>query len=205
MGYTHYFGFKKNPADIENGELKFMNAVAMFREGLKKLPNLKLCGGLGKGEPIINDKEVCFNGDASTGDDYETFRISFANDGDGFDDFCKTARQPYDVAVCLAILCFGEAFGDDFQYSSDGYCPRDRQVIDGEVKLEEGWAKANEIMTAIYENTPQTDVVEYARKYGYDALGYAIVRMIDEGDFNPDWEFARKLWEYDGVACKPNN
>ena len=149
MGYTHYFNFKKNPADIENGEVKFMNAVAMFRKGLEKLPNLKLRGGLGKGEPIINDKEVCFNGDASTGEDYETFRISFANDGDGFDDFCKTARQPYDVAACLALLCFKKAFGDDFQYSSDGYCPVDYRVIDGKAELEEGWKQASEILSQI--------------------------------------------------------
>ena len=33
-------------------------------------------------------------------------------------DFCKTARKPYDVAVCLALLCFKKNFGNDFSYSN---------------------------------------------------------------------------------------
>lgn len=49
--------------------------------------------------------------------------------------------------------------------------------------------------------SPESDVKDYANQYGYAALGYAIVRMINEGCFEPDWNFASTLWDYDGVAA----
>lgn len=50
--------------------------------------------------------------------------------------------------------------------------------------------------------SPEADVKAYAKQYGYAALGYALVQMVNNGDFNPDWDFAQRLWEWDGVACK---
>ena len=136
MGYTHYWKFKNGiaPKDIEGGAEKFKQSVALFKEclaecdGKTKYPNwgeeryqkevpMKLGNGVGKGEPIITDTEICFNGWAKDGEDYETFAIS-VNDGEW--DFCKTGRMPYDTAVCLALLCFKHYFGGDFDYSSDG-------------------------------------------------------------------------------------
>ena len=145
MGYTHYFDFKRNPADIENGDKKFKEAVDLFKEKLAKLPPVKLCGGRGTGEPVMTDKLLCFNGDADKEEEYETMRISYENEDAGFN-FCKTARRPYDAAVCLALLCFKEVFGDDFTYASDGYSPQSQCVIDGEEELEEGWKPAFDAM-----------------------------------------------------------
>lgn len=51
-------------------------------------------------------------------------------------------------------------------------------------------------------NPNKKDVKDYAKRYGYEALGMAVVKMIEHGDFNPNEAFAKALWEYDGVACK---
>lgn len=45
--------------------------------------------------------------------------------------------------------------------------------------------------------SPKGDVREYAKRYGYAGLGYAILRMMEEGDFTPKWKFAQRLWEYE--------
>lgn len=134
MGYTHYWDFKKPINKIENGDEKYRKAVAMFKKGLKKMPEVELGNGVGNGEPIITDTKLIFNGRADKSEDYETFAIT--TEDEGFN-FCKTARQPYDPAVCLALLCFKEAFGNDFKYSSDGDMD------------EEGWPKALEIMKGL--------------------------------------------------------
>ena len=130
MGYTHYWNFTMNPKDIKDGEKKFKKAVELLKKCIAKVPAeldvpyygkhpFKLAGGDGTGEPIFNDDKVCFNGFEGDEDlSHET--CYFALDNPDFDfDFCKTAEKPYDVAVCLALLCFKKAFGDDFKWSSD--------------------------------------------------------------------------------------
>ena len=134
MGYTHYWEFKKSPAEIEGGTKKFINAVALFKKGLENLSDIPLGDGWGEGEPIISDTKVCFNGKAP--EDYETCNIDI--DSKGFD-FCKTARMPYDPVVCLLLLCMRDAFGKDFEYSSDG------DIENGE----EGWGIAKKIFADI--------------------------------------------------------
>jgi len=148
MGYTHYYRFSKNPKTIEKGAEKFANAVNAAKICIGRLPKriysvndggkrtsyrlYPMRGGNGYGEPIYNPDFICFNGDEKHGQGYETFYISLKND---FSTYCKTARQPYDVAVCIALLCFKHYFGRDFELSSDG---------DME-KGEEGWKRAKRI------------------------------------------------------------
>lgn len=137
MGYTHYFRFTRKPSDTEEGKKKFKQAVALFKRMSAKLPkeievddstysngewikktrkvSLELAGGNGEGKPVLTDEMVFFNGRKP--DDYETFSLHV--DDIGFN-FCKTAHQPYDVAVCLCILCFKKVFGEGFSFSSDG-------------------------------------------------------------------------------------
>ena len=155
MGYTHYWNFRKNPKDCKDGSKKFAKAVELLNKCLAKVPAelevetydeknnttktvkvpFVLKGGNGEGEPKFTDELVCFNGDASMDYDHETCYIAL-NDDNEFD-YCKTARKPYDVAVCLALLCFNRAFGKDFSYSSDG-------DID-----DEGWKMAHNIFNEI--------------------------------------------------------
>ena len=158
MGYTHSYRFTKNPQTIENGEEKFANAVNAAKICIDRLPKriyytkklyneatrafdikkkssyrlYPMRGGNGYGEPIFNPDRICFNGDEERHQGYETFYINFKND---FSTFCKTARQPYDVAVCIALLCFKHYFGNDFLLSSDGDIE----------KGEEGWKRAKKI------------------------------------------------------------
>lgn len=136
MGYTHYWKFKKNPKDIENGEKKFAKAAEMIAKGFKQLDDITICGGLGNGEPEISGRRIWFNGSAADETDYETFLVMLNDPEDYGFGFCKTARKPYDVAVCLALLCLSKAFGNDFEYSSDG------NIAVGE----EGWKRAKEIV-----------------------------------------------------------
>ena len=139
MGYTHYWNFKKNPKDCKDGSKKFAKAVTLLQKCLATVPAeiegetydwenftkkpvkipFVLKGGNGEGEPKFTDELVCFNGDASIDCDHETCYFALDNDRYAFD-FCKTARKPYDVAVCLTLLCFKKTFGEDFSYSSDG-------------------------------------------------------------------------------------
>lgn len=156
MGYTHYWKFKKNPKDCKNGSKKFAKSVELLKKCLAKVPAeiegetydwenftkkpvkipFVLKGGNGEGEPKFTDELVCFNGDASIDCDHETCYFALDNDRYAFD-FCKTARKPYDVAVCLALLCFKKNFGNDFSYSSDGN------------EDDEGWKMAHNIFNEI--------------------------------------------------------
>ena len=129
MGYTHYWKFKKNPKDVKDGYKKFKSAVEVLKSCLEKVPKeldadeipFILKGSSGEGEPIFDGRSIIFNGDASSGYDHESFYVTLDDDDDDFKfNFCKTARKPYDVAVCLALLCLKKEFDDDFSYSSDG-------------------------------------------------------------------------------------
>ena len=150
MGYTHYWKFTQNPKDIKNGEKKFKKAVELLKKCIAKVPAeldvpyygkvpFVLAGGNGTGEPVFTDEKVCFNGLDDGENDYSHETCYFALDNpDGYDfEFCKTAEKPYDTAVCLALLCFKKAFGDDFNWSSDGN------------GSEYGWKTANQI----FDNT----------------------------------------------------
>lgn len=146
MGYTHYWRFTENPKDLPDGEAKFEKAVNLFKKGMALLPNnpetgkpVEIAGGNGNGKPTINSTMLCFNGKGD--ESYETFRIDL-DDPNGYDfNFCKTAHQPYDAHVCLALRCIKQTFGKDFRFSSDGY-------IEGE-NMDYGWRVSREVMHKI--------------------------------------------------------
>lgn len=180
MGYTHYWTLKKEA----NDPVRFKEAIELFKKLWAAAPKTitgeawdkvnqtwvkkrfkkekLLKGGLGKGEPTITDTCLRFNGDAEYELDHETFSIgldSFNDDwcrqdnGDVWD-FCKTARKPYDLAVCLALMAFKDVFGDDFEYSSDGVTresitkPENLEYwkrIDWEPEIEYEWKRAYKV------------------------------------------------------------
>jgi len=53
---------------------------------------------------------------------HETFGIRWFPSGGEVNGFCKTARKPYDLLVCVSLLAFKHAFDnpDVFSFSSDG-------------------------------------------------------------------------------------
>lgn len=138
MGYTHYWNFKNKvaPAEIENGRLKWELAVNKVKEALAYVQSkgIEIAGWDGTGKPIVNTKEISFNG-AGQGR-CETMYISYK---DGSWSFCKTERKPYDLLVCLTLLAFKDAFGDDFEYTSDGITKEDYEDRENN----EYWKKIN--------------------------------------------------------------
>lgn len=128
MGYTHYWTFEPNKVqNTEDLRKRFKRAsryVKRFVEFMNenKSDVYKICGGMGEGKPIINESEVWFNGDASQGLDHETFSLHWNRPTyhGKWNDFCKTARKPYDIVVCFTLLLFAEIFPEAFHFSSDG-------------------------------------------------------------------------------------
>lgn len=94
MGYTVYFEQTK---DFATDEWHFItHAVSRMFRRLKQIK-----GGDGTGRPIVNDSDIVFNGDASKGEDHETFQLSKCNSGF---QFCKTARKSYDRYVKAVLV-----------------------------------------------------------------------------------------------------
>jgi hypothetical protein len=111
MGYTHYW---TPPALIKDRDWKaFVSAVSRLVEN-DKVRGL-LAGPLGAGDPIADETSVAFNGRAF--DRYESFVLTQTmEDSWGF---CKTGRQPYDVAV-VATLMLAAHYIPGFVWRSDG-------------------------------------------------------------------------------------
>lgn len=140
MGYTHYWTYNANEIlDTEELRKKFRKAVAIIDKAHKMIKKDKFIhkgqaggfaddrpciirGGLGEGTPMINESEVWFNGDEKTKMSHETFGIRWFPSGGEVKGFCKTARKPYDILVCVSLLAFKHAFDnpDVFSFSSDG-------------------------------------------------------------------------------------
>jgi hypothetical protein len=130
MGYTHYWRFHKDKMETETLRKTFALVSDECKKVLQHLRHRgKLCGGLGEGEPIFNESEIWFNGDGEKGLDHETFCITWKGK-EGFD-FCKTARKPYDLAVCFCLLSFHKHFPSDvFTLSSDGSAEDWQEAVD---------------------------------------------------------------------------
>lgn len=76
MGYTHYWTFNNQNLDAD----KFASVVKDFKKMVPVMEHLgvKLCDGHGEGSPIINEKEIIFNGDANCGHENRDLGIAWA-------------------------------------------------------------------------------------------------------------------------------
>jgi len=125
MGYTHYWSH-----DEELDRAALSRALVDVDKVVKAVQarGIAIRGPSGFDNPLVSEQGVEFNGDAQTGEDYETF--SFPLQGDGLTHakrlhrcpwaFCKTARMPYDLAVCAALLVLKHHLGSQMRLSSDG-------------------------------------------------------------------------------------
>lgn len=151
MGYTHYFKLNKNTDLNDFVKFKFKMAQELFIVCKRYFPaDLKLCSWNGEGEPLFTEFGMFFNGDKSNNYDHESFCLGYdENNEDYTHGFCKTARKPYDIAVCCALLSFKEAFGEDFEYWSDGDCMTDYDELSKEDKknfvFEKEWVEALQV------------------------------------------------------------
>lgn len=125
MGYTHYFKGKKS-TDVKFKE--FTDACQKLHDNLPEITDTaggyykdkKLQIGDGSGYlnysmnyvPVFNTDLVCFNGVGDLA--HETFVIKT-----GTDDFCKTARKPYDLLVVACLIAAHKIL--NYNFSSDGF------------------------------------------------------------------------------------
>lgn len=128
MGYTHYYRIPKT-LDAK----KFKTLAEELHTAAQLLPvektyfdkTLILCDGVGQGHPEFSDTLICFNGCEADGTDHETFYLpqdyqeGRLNDDGLIFHFCKTARKPYDLMVCLSLLRLKHHF-PECEVSSDG-------------------------------------------------------------------------------------
>lgn len=131
MGYTHHWcRASKLPTAAFKAFVGDVNALAEVMSA----NGITLAGGVGAGEPEINNKQIWING--ASPDDHETFFIDRVFRGESWElpdskgryyVFCKTNRKPYDLMVVASLFAARYRFGDDFVFSSDGY-PAELQV-----------------------------------------------------------------------------
>ena len=124
MGYTHYFSHSKT------SKKKWEAILADCKTLKEKLPkDIKIAGYDGTGDPIFNDMEITFNGDANLDLDHETFYLSKAGikqrgyekkEGRKGFAFCKTAKKPYDLLVCACLLVYKHHSPNTMELGSDG-------------------------------------------------------------------------------------
>jgi len=115
MGYSHYW--KLNHKVTKKGFNKIVEDVKRIEAFLLEKKDLKLFDLHGDEEGILYTNEFFgFNGDASKGEEHETFAFEI---GQSKPYFCKTARKPYDIAVCLCLLTI-KFHLKETEISSDG-------------------------------------------------------------------------------------
>jgi len=120
MGYTHYM---RTDNWGKQDELGLEKALPIVRKILKKHKDIVQKEYDDEKRPVVSKKQIRFNG---IGDDgHETFMIlntekqSDFGHNDNFA-FCKTARKPYDIAVCEILLVMN-AYCPHLSISSDGF------------------------------------------------------------------------------------
>jgi hypothetical protein len=126
MGYTHYWTHPDNPAYRQAWPQLVQDAARIITAVTNA--GITLAGPAGSGLPRADRRGVCLNGSVVLGQAYEAFIIWPPADTSRSEDasrrwkwdFCKTARQPYDLAVCAILLRFHLILPGGFLISSDG-------------------------------------------------------------------------------------
>lgn len=127
MGYTHYF-YTERHLPIAAFQRIADDINKIMPEFRKR--KIKLSSGMTDHKPdnpIITEKEIIFNGVGQLS--HETFALERDVAPEGVEQknslgmifsFCKTARKPYDFAVCCALIIAKHHLGDQIRVSSDG-------------------------------------------------------------------------------------
>ena len=112
MGYTHYYTQQRDLTDVE------WNAAIGLIDDIIRVSPVKV-------RFFANDDYLTLNG--IDYDSHEDFCLTRVNSGFNF---CKTARKPYDLVVCAALILINQMAPDVFDISSDGSIHDWRYVID---------------------------------------------------------------------------
>lgn len=163
-----------------------------------------LRGPLGEGSPRFDTTKISFNGDASTGDDHETFEFervltpsAFAQKRDDkYFQFTKTAHKPYDLFVCVVLLILKRYLRGKIRVMSDGDLSDWRGAIDAvnrifdrndEYVIDEGELKAtfddDDILLFSMYNTKTYDEISLDARTIDEARQEALAKL--------DWEIRK--------------
>jgi len=123
MGYTHYYYQKKSltQKQWENVCIETFQ-ILDYCKGKK----IKLAFEYDNpAPPLVNNDQIRFNGVKDEG--HETFIFlkkkpeeKICSDKSRYFYFCKTARKPYDLAVCLVLLSLANHAPKSVELASDG-------------------------------------------------------------------------------------
>ena len=121
MGYTHYWNMQRVTAEDTAG---YLRALPLVKELIERHQDiLEAVEDNGNTLPIASEKEILFNGIGEDAHETFVFRCPEIAEGNGGDpalrDFCKTARKPYDLPVCLVLLTLA-AHMPNLELASDG-------------------------------------------------------------------------------------
>lgn len=129
MGYTHYWMQSGTFTKKEWASIKIDVAYILI-ESIKN-HGVVIAGGDGKDCPLaemLNDRFICFNGREDLGEWAETFEIKRVKGKDStasgipgvYSSWCKTAREPYDLAVAAILIYLETVRPGKFLADSDG-------------------------------------------------------------------------------------
>jgi hypothetical protein len=141
MGYTHYI---KTPNWNNRDEKGWEKALPIVKKILKKYKDILQYELDDKRKPVANKKMIRFNGIGEDG--HETFLVknNAVQTDSGYTDpsfcFCKTARKPYDIAVCEVLLVL-KAYCPHIEIGSDGFYGSLAEQTDG-VTMDGTWDQA---------------------------------------------------------------
>lgn len=122
IGYTHYYYQKKNLTQTqwEKVCLETFHIIDFCKkEGIELAFEYNI-----PEPPQVNDEEIRFNG--VNDDGHETFTFfkkkpkALRTVKNEYFYFCKTARKPYDLAVCLVLLSLANNVPKAMKLGSDG-------------------------------------------------------------------------------------
>ena len=129
MGYTHYWD---KPKKVTKKNLT--RAIEDIKDIVERHKDVLAfeCDEVDKAPQVSVKEGIRFNGKGENG--YETFCIPISGEACNF---CKTARKPYDQAVCECLLVL-RARIPGFRVSSDGFSG----YLEQGVKLDGTWPEA---------------------------------------------------------------
>jgi hypothetical protein len=158
VGYTSYWNTEK--CRTAKAKKDFVKALPTVRDIIKRYRDILCfeCDEVEK-EPEVTDTSIRFNGRGKNG--HETFLISL--DDNDPSAFCKTARKPYDIAVCEVLLVL-KAFMPKFNLSSDGFSGHLAQQEQC-VKLDGAWDQAIANVDSFYRIRFHGEIVNRREPY----------------------------------------
>lgn len=127
MGYTHYWSFKKAPkgqaakieTDYQLAIRQCQRIIKTYNDRMRKIDEKHpdRLSGYSAHTKVKQYGGLNFNGTGELSHEQFTMREHFSQNEN---DFCKTARKPYDTVVVACLIVLKHYLKDCFEVSSDG-------------------------------------------------------------------------------------